>query len=103
MPEIRNGNIHINVPQAVVDAAKKEIKDEEARKAYWATHADLDPEGWISRPGSQSTKGKRFAEPWRGSGAQAREGVRTVISKRGKPTVQVGLTIEEALAMIRKR
>jgi len=103
--ELQRGNIRVVVSETTAREGIAKLRENDARLANLAANSDFDPEGYISRASIHKVKGKRYAEPWRGSGATANPEVKRSFQARKDADgclVQPGLTIEDALRLMQK-
>lgn len=98
--ELQRGNIKVTVSEETAREGITQMRKDDAQREEWREKAAWDPEGYVSRPGAHAYKGKRYAEPWRGSGATTRESTKVSYlptkNEHGL-TVQPGLTIDDYL------
>ena len=103
--ELQRGNIRVIVSEETAREGITQLRKDDAQKVTWAKEAAWDPEGYVSRPGAHAFKGKRYAEPWRGSGAKPKqECVTKYLPTKNENglLVQPGLTTAEALRLMQK-
>ena len=103
--ELRSGNMRFQVPDEVVEAAKQMLKSEDELLEHYAATAIYDPNTWVSDPTSFKVHA-RVTPTWTPSikkGETRTTGPMRVTQKTSEGlTVQPGITIEEAMRLMRE-